>query len=189
MVALCLASASPRRLGLLEALGFEVQVVHPKCDETPEVGEGPEQLVERLSQLKASSIELERDDPRPILGADTIVVSGGDILGKPRGAADAHRLLLSLQGRAHRVISGYCVLQMTPGGERICTTGTASSEVWFRSLSSAEISAYVETGEGLDKAGGYGIQGLGAALVREVRGSYSNVVGLPLEPVLELLRG
>lgn len=175
-----LASQSPRRLALLRAAGLDVEVAVANLDERPKPSEPPAELVARLAREKAGAIG--RTDVL-VVAADTEVVCDGAVLGKPADAAAAHAMLSSLAGRAHDVMTGFCV---RCGGEvRVAVIRTA---VWFRPLAADEIAAYVATGEPFDKAGGYGIQGAGGALVDRIEGSYTNVVGLPLREVLTAIR-
>jgi septum formation protein len=174
---LVLASASPRRKELLSAIGLRF-ITEPSDiveDEIP--GESPENMVSRLARLKAAEISVAR--PRSwILGADTIVVINGRILGKPEDVDDACRMLGLLAGRIHTVFTGYAIINSEfPDREKI---NYVKSDVLIRPLSSDEIKDYVCTGEPMDKAGSYAIQGLGSGIVQKVEGSYTNVVGLPV---------
>jgi nucleoside triphosphate pyrophosphatase len=183
---LVLASASPRRLELLRQAGLDPEVRASRIDETPHTDEDPIDYARRLSGDKARAVAAEVAADRPILAADTIVVlpdgepRDSRILGKP-GSADEARVMLSrLAGRAHEVVTAYTLLYR--GGER----GRAvETEVIFRALSPAELEGYIGSHEWQDKAGGYAVQGLAAAFVRSVKGSYTNIVGLPLCEVLE----
>jgi septum formation protein len=172
-----LASASPRRQALLQAAGVPLAVHPAHIDETPAAGEAPRDLVIRLARAKAAAVQ-----GALVLAADTEVVLDGAVLGKPRDAAQARAMLAGLAGRAHDVLTGYCVRGR--GGERAAVVAT---RVVFRALTPEEIAAYVATGEPLDKAGAYGIQGAGGFLVDRLEGSYTNVVGLPLAEVLQAL--
>ncbi len=178
---LLLASASPRRLELLSSLGLTVVVRAPAIDESRLEGESPEALVRRLARAKAAAIRSGAGDV--VVGADTVVVLGDRVLGKPVDDADARRMLRALSGRTHIVLGGYSVRR---GEEE--RTGCVATEVSFRQLDAGEIDAYVASGEPRDKAGAYGIQGRGAALIDTVQGSFTNVVGLPLREVLAALR-
>lgn len=181
---LVLASASPRRADLLGRAGLEFTVQPADIDETPGVGEAPADLVERLSLTKARAVAaLLADPPFLVLAADTIVVRDGTILNKPGDATEAKAMLRSLADRAHEVITGWALVHQD--GRSLASYVT--TRVHFRSLSDAVIDRYVATGEPMDKAGAYGIQGIGAMLVRAVDGSYTNVVGLPLVEVLDAL--
>lgn len=178
--ALLLASRSPRRAELLTCLGLTFEVRAADVDETPRPGEAPAGYVERLAVAKA------RAAARPgvlSLGADTTVVVDARILGKPADRAEAAAMLLSLAGRSHTVMTGVavCTGQQT---RSLCV----ATEVRFRGIEPWEAEAYADTGEGLDKAGGYGIQGIGGIFVESICGSYSAVVGLPLAETEQLLR-
>lgn len=183
---LVLASASPRRRQILEQLGLQFRVSPSGFDETLLPGETPEVHVERLARGKAAEVVARlanEADPACVLAADTIVVLDAEILGKPRDDQDALRMLLGLSGRAHRVITG--VALSVPGAAP--ESAVFESEVRFRQLTPERASAYIASGEGRDAAGSYAIQGLGAGLVREISGSYTNVVGLPAAETLDLL--
>jgi septum formation protein len=180
---LVLASASPRRKALLAEAGIEHRVLPVDVDETPPPGVVPVEVALALAERKALAAATETDD-RPLLAADTIVVLDGLILGKPADAADAAAMLRALSGRSHEVITGVCVLPSTREGILLRAVVTA---VRFRELDDAEIDAYVASGEPLDKAGSYGIQGGAGKFVAELDGSLSNVIGLPVEEVREML--
>jgi septum formation protein len=177
-----LASSSPRRRHLLEMLGIAHEVIPADVDERPRPGEEPEVMAVRLAAEKARSV-WQRHPERPVLAADTVVVIGEEILGKPRDEADAQRMLALLSGRDHRVITA--VALATPAGEILQQCDV--TRVWFRSLTPELIEAYVATGEPLDKAGSYGVQGVGAVLVERVEGDFFGVMGLPLRLVVSLL--
>lgn len=174
-----LASASPRRRELLGSVGLRPRIEPSEMDETPEPGEPPLRYVQRVATEKA----LARAHTSPVLAADTVVALDGELLTKARDPAEAHAFLSRLSGRVHAVHTA--VVVVAPGGA--LHRRTVSSTVRFRRLEAAEIERYIASGESMDKAGAYGIQGQGGALVAEVHGSYSNVVGLPLEETLELL--
>jgi septum formation protein len=179
---LILASQSPRRRELLRAAGIAFRVVVPDVEES--WGAAPRgryaDLARRAALAKAS--EVAGRERGMVLGADTIVVCEGEILGKPADEGDARRMLRKLSGRRHRVYTGVALVD---GSRRV--VGYERTEVAFRALSKKQIDWYVSTGEPMDKAGSYAIQGTGAALVRAVRGCYTNVIGLPLPKVLDLL--
>ncbi|MEP7116368.1 MAG: Maf family protein [Acidobacteriota bacterium] len=175
-----LASASPRRAELLGAAGFVFTVAPADIDETPLTGEPADRYVLRLAESKARAVAAGRPD-QAVLAADTTVVVDGDILAKPLDAADAAAMLRRLQGRAHEVLTG--VALVAPGFARVVLDTT---RVTFAPMSEADIAVYVATGEPMDKAGAYGIQGWAARFVTRVDGSYSNVVGLPLAVVHSL---
>lgn len=177
---LLLASASPRRKQLLLAAGVPLAgVLAPAIDEAPRPGERPLAYARRMAREKALAISSENT----LLTADTVVHQAGVIFDKPRDPEHARLVLKGLSGRWHQVSTAWAL--RSPGGKpqvRVC-----SSRVLFRHLSPAEIEAYVLSGEGADKAGSYAVQGMGAALVDRVSGSYTNVIGLPLPQVLEHL--
>lgn len=184
---LYLASQSPRRRELLQQIGVHHQVVRVDVPEVPASGEAAINYVQRLANEKAAaglaSIQANGLGSVVVLGADTLGLLDGDILEKPRDKADAVAMLKRLSGRSHQVISAVALHSAQQQRCKVSIT-----EVFFRQLGEQEIEAYWETGEPRDKAGSYGIQGLGAVFVKEIRGSYSNVVGLPLEVTCELLR-
>ena len=182
--ALLLASRSPRRADLLRTLGVEFRLVDVEVDETPGRHEAPDAYVRRLAREKARAGQAAAPAASPpVLAADTTVVLDGEILGKPLDDADARAMLARLAGRPHEVLTGVAVLD----GRGLLVDTVVATRVRFRALTPAEIAAYVASGEPLDKAGAYGIQGLGGALVERIEGSYSNVVGLPLAETLALL--
>jgi septum formation protein len=181
---LILASASPRRLDLLRQIGLEPDGIDPAdLDETPMKGELPATLAVRLCVAKATQTAL-RHPGKAVLAADTVVALGRRVLGKPDNAAQAHTFLHLLQGRRHRVHTGICLIG--PDGRR--WQRRVESAVVFRTLCHSEIDAYVASGQWQGKAGAYGIQGLAALFVRQIIGSYSNIVGLPLTETATLLR-
>lgn len=169
-----LASGSPRRKSLLESIGLNFTVYHPDVNEEHFPNELPSDLCARLSRLKAQAGLKEFPDD-VIIAADTIVVIGGEILGKPHDHEDASRMLHHLSGKTHEVITGLCVCC---SGKTLCAD--IHTLVKFRELSEREISAYVMTGEPDDKAGAYAVQGIGSLLIESINGDYYNVVGLPL---------
>jgi septum formation protein len=182
--ALLLASRSPRRAELLRTLGVAFRVIDVEVDETTRVGEAPVDYVRRLARDKARAGQAVAGDASlPVLAADTTVVLDGAILGKPLDDADARAMLARLAGRTHEVLTGVAVID----ARGWLDDAVVATRVSFRALSPAEIAAYVASGEPADKAGAYGIQGLGGALVERIDGSYSNVVGLPLVETLALL--
>jgi septum formation protein len=189
---LVLASASPRRRDLLDAMGVDHEVEPADVDETPLAGESPEALVARLATAKAVEVFCRRvadgaGTDLVVLAADTVVVLDGTVLGKPTGSDDAVEMLRSLTGRTHDVLTGVAVARPGGDGEADLEVVVERTAVTFVELSEAEIDAYVATGEPLDKAGSYGIQGLGGRFVSRVEGSYENVVGLPTTRVADLL--
>jgi septum formation protein len=178
---LILASRSPRRAELLTAAGIPFTVRAADVDETPRAGENPRDYVMRLAVEKACAVPASNDEI--VLGADTAVVLGDEIMGKPADTADAFRMLRALSGKRHEVITGVCLKR----GARVIRD-LASTAVWFEPLSDAEIREYIASGEPLDKAGAYGIQGLASRFIDRIEGSYSNVVGLPVALVWRRLR-
>ena len=183
---LVLASASPRRRKLLEEAGVAFEVLPADLSETPLPGEEPGALARRLAAEKALAVarRLGATPPRFVLGADTTMVSDEAVLGKPRDPEHAAELLGRLLGRSHRVLTGVAVLDTatcTPSATLVCST------VEMCAASQDEILRYVATGESLDKAGAYALQGQGRRFVRAVHGSESNVIGLPVEETLALL--
>jgi septum formation protein len=182
---LILASSSPRRRELLKNAGFEFDVTPSTVVENHMPGEAPEEFVCRLAMAKALQVAAEAPPGSIVLAADTDVVVDAQILGKPADAEDAARMLGMLSGRSHRVLTGVCVVEAP---SRIHALEHSSTEVWFRNLDQAEIHDYVASGEPRDKAGAYAIQGLASQFVARINGSYSNVVGLPVSLVDQLLR-
>ena len=182
-VDLYLASQSPRRRQLLEQIGVRFAVKIADIDETIIPDESPEQHVQRLAFEKANAIwtTLSETTKLPVLGADTIVCLDGEILGKPSDQASASSMLRSLSGREHQVITGVALISER---HSVCVN---VSQVSFRELSQLEIDNYWATGEPIDKAGGYAIQGRAATFVSQLRGSFSGVVGLPLFETAQLL--
>jgi septum formation protein len=178
---LVLASRSPRRAELLAAAGIEFTVRVADVDETPRAYEPPRDYVQRVAEEKARAIEAGAGEI--ILAADTTVVLAGEILGKPNDAADAARMLKALAGKRHEVMTGICLKT----GARVIRD-RASTAVWFNPMSQQEIDAYVASGEPMDKAGAYGIQGLASKFIERIDGSYSNVVGLPVALVYRQLK-
>ncbi len=183
MASIVLASASPRRAELLRQIGLSFEIRPADIDETPGNGESPADYVERLAREKALAVHLA--EPKAIvIGSDTSVVLAGRILGKPRDSDDAAAMLRQLAGTTHQVMTAVAV-----AGANGCESRVSVTDVRFRRLADGEINAYVATGEPMDKAGGYGIQGRGGIFVEELRGSYSAVVGLPLQETAQLLAG
>jgi len=179
---LVLASASPRRVQLLRQVGAEFTVVDPGPDRAWPGAAEPRHGVRALALDKARRVAARRPDA-VVIGADTVVIARGERLGKPRDAADAARMLERLHGRTHEVWTGIAVVR---GSEQ--RTAAEMTRVRFAKLDAREIGAYVKSGEPLDKAGAYGIQGLAAAFVRGIEGDYFNVVGLPLERLRRVLQ-
>ncbi len=179
-VRIILASGSPRRRELLTGLGLEFQVVPADIDETPLVSESPENLVKRLSISKAQAVSKLYPDAL-VIAADTTVALGNECLEKPKDLEENKKFIERLQGREHEVYTGHALVYQGK-----LESIVKRSEVHFRALSEHEINAYVATGEGLDKAGGYAIQGRGAALIPHIAGCYFNVMGMSVAAVVEL---
>lgn len=178
---LILASRSPRRAELLASAGFDFTVRSADVDETPREGELPQDYVIRVAEEKALAVQAGDDEI--VLAADTTVALSSTIMGKPADREDAARMLTELSGRRHDVITGICIRR----GQSI-VRDCASTAVWFAPMGPEEIEQYVSSGEPMDKAGAYGIQGLAAKFIERIEGSYSNVVGLPVALVYQRLR-
>lgn len=179
-----LASASPRRNNLLQKLGLAFETDPADIDESISPKENPVDAVQRIAAAKAGAVG-DRHPDSVVIAADTVVVCKGQILGKPADKTDAYNMLSLLSGVEHEVITGLCVLDTATGrGE----TGHEMTRVWFRELETDEIKAYIATGEPLDKAGAYAIQGLAAIFVAGIEGCYYNVVGLPLSRLYLMLK-
>ncbi|MGF6147753.1 Maf-like protein yhdE [Kingella potus] len=186
---ICLASGSPRRREILENLGYRTERLDAAIDETPRPGEPPAAYVLRMAREKnAAALRLLREagappPATPVLSADTVVVLANEILGKPESAEHARAMLRRLAGREHEVLTAVCLFS-----DGLEYTAVQASRVSFADLSDAQIAAYVQSGEPLDKAGAYGIQGAGGVFVRELCGSFSGVMGLPVYETCGLLR-
>jgi len=181
---LILASASPRRKEILEMVGLVFVVVPGAVDEMFIEGERPGEHVLRLSKEKAMAVSRDYPDAW-VLGADTIVLINGDVLGKPATREEAMAMLMKLNGRPHCVMTGFTIVRMSSGTVH---SEVVESTVIFKTMSPDEMAWYAGTEEPYDKAGGYAVQGVGASLIREIHGSYTNVVGLPLCEVVEAMR-
>lgn len=179
MVHVVLASASPRRRELLLRIGVDAEVRVAGVDEEPGPGEAPSATVARLAAAKAAAVDVPAG--ALVIAADTEVVLDGAVLGKPAGADEARAMLAALSGREHTVLTG---VHVRCGGRQ--ASAVEQTTVRFRALDAEEIEAYVASGEPLDKAGGYGIQGAGGMFVERIEGSDTNVVGLPLATVARL---
>ena len=187
---LVLASASPRRLELLQQLGYQPSTLPVDIDETPVVNEDPLPYVERMAREKlekALSLLASRADKSTrrviALAGDTVCIQGQDILVKPEGYEDFKRMMASMSGAKQTVASSFALGELVEGERAVLHLEIVQTDVYFKRLDASEVLAYWETGEPADKAGGYGIQGLGAVFVERIEGSYSNVVGLPLMEV------
>ncbi|WP_034917377.1 MULTISPECIES: Maf family protein [Erwinia] len=182
MVSLYLASGSPRRRELLTQLGLRFERLSSQIEESRRPDEEAEAYVRRLAREKAQAGVAVAPQDLPVLGADTIVVLHSEVLEKPASASDAAAMLAKLSGQTHRVLTAVALADRQHQLE--CLTVT---DVTFRTLTDADIAGYIASGEPMDKAGGYGIQGLGGNFVRKINGSYHAVVGLPLVETAELL--
>ena len=185
---LILASASPRRKELLAGLGLTFSVQPSVANEVVEGNVSPEEFVTILARRKAHDVAFslteQEEEVALVIGSDTVVVLDGEILGKPVDEFDAFRMLSSLQGKTHTVYTGLCVVEAATGKEKV---GFRATKVTMRPLSSDRIRRYIATGEPMDKAGAYAIQGYGATLVDSMQGDYFSVVGLPVSLVSDFL--
>ena len=181
---LILASESPRRIELLRLTGLDFEVMPSSIEEMPQKGESPAEHVLGLSRQKANAISSRYPDAW-ILGADTIVVVNGEMMGKPAHASEAREMLARLSGREHYVHTGFTIVRKTAD---VLLGDVVTSSVIFKNISEEEKNWYVRTEEPYDKAGGYAVQGAGAIFIREIHGSYTNVIGLPLCETVSLLK-
>lgn len=184
---LVLASASPRRRGFLHQLGYQFEVVSPATEEKARPGEGATEYVLRNASEKAQDVAVKVAAGSVVIAADTVVVLRGRIMEKPGSEAGAHDMLRALSGQVHQVISGVCVRGPGKAGPETIRSLAVSTDVEFKKLDDEEIAAYIHSGEPMDKAGAYAIQGRAAYMIRQIRGSYTNVVGLPLTELVEIL--
>ncbi len=180
---LILASASPRRQQFLSDLGLAFSSLPADIDETPEAAETPAGFALRMAESKAAAVAAQRPDAW-VIGSDTVVTLNSVIIGKPESELHALDILRSLQGKTHQVITG---LALTCMREKACHSLTRTTAVTFGEFSDSILTAYIKTGDPMDKAGGYGIQGRGSFLVRSIDGSCSNVIGLPVSTCTSLL--
>ena len=187
-----LASQSPRRIELMREAGYNIRVIPADIDETPFDGEAPLTLVERLARAKAAAVAAEYAEPNELtVAADTIVTFDGKILGKPATEDEARTMLRELSGRTHQVATGVCIVK---AGDTAAPHAAESlsfvdvTDVTFYELTDEQIEHYVASGEPMDKAGAYGIQGYGAMFVSRIEGDYFSVMGLPLCPLCRMLR-
>jgi len=184
MEPLVLASSSPRRAEILRAVGWEFETCPADVDETPRAGEAPDEYVQRLAREKAGAVASSRLFGL-VLGADTTVVVGGDILGKPRDEEEAAEMLRRLAGRWHEVLTGVALVRAETGR---AVVGLERTRVRFAETTEEEIAWHVRTGQLLDKAGAYAIQGRAALFIEAIEGDYWNVVGLPIRLIYELAK-
>lgn len=181
---LVLASSSPRRRELLESVGLSIEVITPSADEAMLGKESPGEFASRVAFEKAASVSRGLDSGRVVIGADTIVVVDGEVLGKPMDELDAARMLGLLSGREHHVLTAFSLLRPR---QELLHAEIVLTSVRVSELAASDIEGYIKTGEPMDKAGAYGIQGIGAFMVEGITGSYTNVVGLPVPEVLRAL--
>lgn len=182
---LVLASRSPRRAEILRAVGWPFEVVEANIDETRAAAENAISYVKRLAQTKAATVA-NKVDGKLVLGADTVVVIGGEILGQPRDHEDARRMLRLLSGEWHEVLTGVALVRA--GHSPCAIVDHETTRVRLAELSDDEVDWYVATGEPMDKAGAYAIQGKAGPFIQEIQGNYFNIVGLPISLVYELLQ-
>ncbi len=186
MTKIILASASERRQKLLEQVGINCEVIPSNIDEDSINGDNPGDLVEKLSAAKAENVAERLEGDFVIVAADTVVVKDSRVFGKPSDEKEAFEMLNSLQGNRHEVFTGVTLICVT-GGEGLIDTFHVRTIVDMMPMTPKQINAYIQSGEPMDKAGGYGIQGRGAAYIRDVAGDFFNVVGLPISTVLSRL--
>lgn len=179
-----LASASPRRIELLRLMGLTFDIIPSNIDETFPEGEDPRSHVLRLSADKAKTVSMHHPEAW-VMGADTIVVINSEVLGKPQTTAEARKMLGKLSGRTHTVFTGFTVMNTS---ENVLISNAVDSSVQFRDIPEDEMAWYIASEEPYDKAGGYAVQGMGAFFIREIHGSYTNVMGLPLCEVVDVLK-
>ncbi|WP_058485500.1 nucleoside triphosphate pyrophosphatase [Defluviitalea phaphyphila] len=179
-----LASSSPRRKMLLEQIGIPFNIIISNVEEIINSNISPSELVKSLSKQKAENVSNNLKGDFIVIGADTVVVYKGKILGKPKDKKEAFCMLSMLQGNIHEVYTGITIIRTK---DKLIKTGVEKTEVYMRELSSDLINSYIETNEPMDKAGAYGIQGKGAVLIDKIHGDYNNVVGLPLNLLSKLL--
>ena len=178
-----LASASPRRRELLEQIGIEPIIMPSLAEEKSDI-KNPAALVKRLSKIKAEDIAYSCEKKTIVIGADTVVFAGGQVLGKPKNKKDAARMIAMLSGSRHQVYTGVTVIKVGYSSKTICV----KTDVDVYPMTNCQIKAYVDTGEPMDKAGAYGIQGEFAAYIKGIKGDYTGVVGLPLGATYRLIR-
>ncbi len=180
-----LASSSPRRKELLESVGMDFEIIAPSCDESLLEKENPEDYVLRIATEKSLSVSKKLQGDYLVIGADTAVVVDNKVLGKPSNVIEAREMLNKISGRAHHVLTAFSI---TKPVDEILHNHVVGTEVVVKTLEPKEIEGYIKTTEPMDKAGAYGIQGIGVFMIKEIRGSYTNVVGLPLVEVLDVLK-
>jgi septum formation protein len=178
-----LASESTRRVDILRTLGISFSIIPPDIDETKLKEETPQEFVNRIAFEKASKVGKHFPD-KWVIAADTIVVLKGKVLGKPKNERDAFNMLRNLSGKWHKVITGYCVVNLL---KNIVYRDIVETKVFVRDMTDEEINRYIKTSEPMGKAGSYAVQGKGGYMVKEIKGSYTNVVGLPICEIAEAL--
>ena len=182
---LILASASPRRKEILENAGFHFEIIPSDCEENVPNTLSPDMMVTELAILKATDVASKQKGDLLIVGADTLVAFGDTVMGKPKDAEDASKMLHTLSGQTHQVYTGICVIRRLDG---FMVAKSEKTDITFRSLSEKEIEDYIATGEPFDKAGAYAIQGLANPFVSNIEGDFNNVVGFPLDTFIRILK-
>ncbi len=181
--AIVLASESTRRVDMLRSLGISFSIIPPDIDERKRRDETIRDYVLRIAHDKAKKVGTHFQD-KWVIGADTVVVYKGKVLGKPKNEKEAMDMLMTLQGKWHKVLTGYCILNMA---KQACYQDVVETKVFIKDLTRDEIKRYINTSEPFDKAGSYAVQGKGGYMVKEIKGSYSNVVGLPICEITQIL--
>jgi septum formation protein len=181
--AIVLASESTRRVDILRTLGISFSIIPPDIDERKKRDETIRDYVLRIAQEKAKKVGTHFPD-KWVIGADTIVVHKGKVLGKPKSEEDAMEMLTALRGKWHKVLTGYCILNVS---KKTSCQDVVETKVFIKDLTDEEIRRYIKTSEPFDKAGSYAVQGKGGFMVKEIKGSYSNVVGLPICEITDIL--
>lgn len=181
--AIVLASESTRRVDILRTLGISFSIIPPDIDERKKRDETIRDYVLRIAQEKAKKVGIHFPD-KWVIGADTIVVHKGKVLGKPKSEEEAMEMLTALRGKWHKVLTGYCILNVS---KKTSCQDVVETKVFIKDLTDEEIRRYIKTSEPFDKAGSYAVQGKGGFMVKEIKGSYSNVVGLPICEITDIL--
>lgn len=181
--AIVLASESTRRVDILRTLGISFSIIPPDIDERKKRDETIRDYVLRIAQEKAKKVGIHFPD-KWVIGADTIVVHKGKVLGKPKSEEEAVEMLTALRGKWHKVLTGYCILNVS---KKTSCQDVVETKVFIKDLTDEEIRRYIKTSEPFDKAGSYAVQGKGGFMVKEIKGSYSNVVGLPICEITDIL--
>jgi len=181
--AIVLASESTRRVDILRTLGISFSIIPPDIDESKRRDETIREYAQRVAHDKARKVGTHFPD-KWVIGADTIVVHKGRVMGKPKNDDEAMDMLTTLQGKWHKVLTAYCILNVS---KQACYQDVVETKVFIKDLTSAEIKRYIKTSEPFDKAGSYAVQGKGGYMVKEIKGSYSNVVGLPICEITQVL--